>query len=253
MLVRVAAAAVSGARDPLSFLPGVAEQLGWYVYALRDPRGSIFYVGKGKGDRVYQHARFARKFAGESGKQLKLDKIRAIHAAGREVGVEIVRHRIADEAGAYEVEAAVMDALAIVGIELTNLAGGHGSARGWQPLEEIIVRYVAEPATIQPDHHVVLIRISREFRSVSTPDELYESTRNWWKMAPHRHNPEFAFSVYGGIVRSVYRIETWRSDERGRWEFDGVRDSAMEELYVWKDVSRHLPAGAQNPIKYVHC
>ena len=37
-------------RDPLAVLPGVVEKLGYYVYALRDPRsGEIFYVGKGKG------------------------------------------------------------------------------------------------------------------------------------------------------------------------------------------------------------
>jgi hypothetical protein len=35
-------------RQHLEFLPGVAGKLGWYVYALRDPRDStVFYVGKG--------------------------------------------------------------------------------------------------------------------------------------------------------------------------------------------------------------
>jgi hypothetical protein len=232
----------------------VAERLGWYVYALRDPRtGAIFYVGKGKGERVYQHARHAKSVPGETGKQLKLDTIREIHRRGLEVEVEIIRHRIDNEDAAYEIEAAVMDAFALVGVELTNLASGRGRARGWQPLEEIIVQHVAEPAEIAPEYRVVLIRISREFRVSQTSEELYESTRNWWKMAPHRHNPEFAFSVFGGIVRAVFRIQRWRSDDRGRWEFDGIRDATMDDLYVWKDVSRWLPAGAQNPIKYVNC
>jgi len=60
-------------RDPLSFLPGVAEKLGWYVYALRDPRTrKIFYVGKGSSERVYAHARYARKVAGETASELNL-------------------------------------------------------------------------------------------------------------------------------------------------------------------------------------
>ena len=43
------------ARD--SFPEGVAEQLKWYVYRLIDPRnGETFYVGKGKGNRVFAHA-----------------------------------------------------------------------------------------------------------------------------------------------------------------------------------------------------
>jgi hypothetical protein len=75
----------------LAFLPGVAERLGFYVYALRDPRiGQVFYVGKGVGDRVYQHARNA-KASGESAKGAKLATIREVHNAGLEVGVEIIR------------------------------------------------------------------------------------------------------------------------------------------------------------------
>jgi hypothetical protein len=118
-------------RDPLAFLPGAAEQLGWYVYALRDPRsGEVFYVGKGIGNRVYQHARHAKKLTGETSERLKLTTIHSIHNAGLDVGVEIVRHRIPDEQSAYEVEAAVIDTLGLLGSDLTNLVGGHGTERG---------------------------------------------------------------------------------------------------------------------------
>ena len=34
----------------------VVEELKWYVYRLVYPRnGETFYVGKGKGDRVFEH------------------------------------------------------------------------------------------------------------------------------------------------------------------------------------------------------
>ena len=39
------------------FTHGVKEALNYYVYALVDPRDHrIFYIGKGKGDRIFQHA-----------------------------------------------------------------------------------------------------------------------------------------------------------------------------------------------------
>ncbi|MCR2307669.1 hypothetical protein NSX65_32680, partial [Salmonella enterica] len=42
--------------DITEFPSGVIEHLGWYVYRLIDPRdGSTFYVGKGKGNRVFAH------------------------------------------------------------------------------------------------------------------------------------------------------------------------------------------------------
>jgi hypothetical protein len=224
------------------------------VYALRDPRNSaIFYVGKGKGDRAYQHARHAKKVSGESVPQLKLGTIRDIHDEGREVGVEIVRHRIENEDVAYEVEASVIDALRLAGTELTNLAGGHGTSRGWRPLEAIVSEYGAKPVEIE--NPVVLIRIPTLYEHGMTPEALYKATREWWRMNPYRHNPQWAFAVHDGIVRAVYRIERWEphTDRKQRWAFDGVRDTEMEARYLWTNVSRYLRGSAQNPIKYVNC
>ena len=43
-----------------SFKQSVIEGLKYYFYALVDPRDNrIFYVGKGTGNRVYQHAQAA--------------------------------------------------------------------------------------------------------------------------------------------------------------------------------------------------
>ena len=42
---------------PKTFSPFVAEEIGWYVYALQDPRDNkVFYIGKGKDNRVFAHA-----------------------------------------------------------------------------------------------------------------------------------------------------------------------------------------------------
>ena len=246
-------------REPsaFAFLPGMTERLGCYVYALRDPRTRrIFYVGKGAGNRVYQHAIQALVVDPREGREgLKLRTIKEIHDAGREVGIEILRHGLTEEE-AFAAEAVAMDALRAAGFDLTNLAAGHGSSKGWAALDELRARYAAPPIDIDPAHRVVLIRISRNFSAGISDADLYRFTRQWWKMRPSR-SPVWAFSVHGGIVRAVFRITpgswTLAPDSSRRWRWAGKRDPEMEALYVWRDVSHYLPNGAQNPIRYVHC
>ncbi len=62
----------------MEFQQTVKEAIGYYVYALVDPRDKkIFYIGKGKGNRVFQHAEAALY---EKGQSLKLETIRSIIA-----------------------------------------------------------------------------------------------------------------------------------------------------------------------------
>ena len=42
------------------FSQSVIEQLKYYVFFLRDPRnGQVFYVGKGRGNRIFNHVECA--------------------------------------------------------------------------------------------------------------------------------------------------------------------------------------------------
>ncbi len=248
--------------DTLAFLPGMTEHLGYYVYALRDPRPGrgIFYVGKGVGDRVYHHARAALVVPDdEPGQNLKLDTIREIHREKLEVGVEIIRHRLT-EPEAYEVEAGVIDALILTGVPLTNkVIGMRSRARGWHPLDELRALYMAKDLDKNEiTDRLILMKITRLYRSGMSEAELYEVTRGWWYCAPKRHKPELALALYDGVVRAVYRIHDWEvaaGDEgkrRQRRGFRGEMASDKVEQYVWRSV-RHLVKKSQNPIQYLNC
>lgn len=92
----------------------------FYVYELIDPRTDRpFYIGKGKGRRMHQHAKDARN--GKPGR--KCDFIRELHAVGLCPTERIVK-RFEDEAAAYAYEA---ELIAELRDDLLNIAaGGHG-------------------------------------------------------------------------------------------------------------------------------
>lgn len=44
------------------FSDKVKQKLGYYVYALADPRDNkIFYIGKGINNRIFQHCKFSER------------------------------------------------------------------------------------------------------------------------------------------------------------------------------------------------
>lgn len=254
---------------PERFPPGVAERLGYYVYALRDPLAAreIFYVGKGIGERVHQHANRAARVDGESASGLRLDRIRAIHAAGKEVGVEIIRHSLIDEKVAFAVESAVIDALRLNGNDLrANLVSGHGGGDGygqnWEPLDDIVATYAARSVQIPVEMNIILIRLNRA-RWLAEGD-LLEKTRKWWRLGERRTRAEWAFAVHDGIVRAAFRIDGWERpsaedlrdnpQRHGRWAFIGEIDPDVTERFRYADVRSRLgKAGSQNPVRYVNC
>jgi hypothetical protein len=98
--------------------------------------------------------------------------------------------------------------------------------------------------------------------------ELYESTRGVWKLGPRRLKAKFAFAVFEGVVRAVYRIDAWypagsteyqsRSapevQREGRWEFIGApADEVISAAYVDRSVRSYFRQGQQSPIVYVNC
>lgn len=95
----------------------------FYVYHLIDPRNSrVFYVGKGKGDRIEHHEREAQKGVDHP----KCDVIRSIWADGMSVG-RVKVAVFAEEQAAYDFEKVEIARIGLC--NLTNIAPGGG--RPW--------------------------------------------------------------------------------------------------------------------------
>ena len=141
-----------------TFPPGVAERLKWYVYRLIDPRnGETFYAGKGKGDRVFTHAKGGISGEGEEISDPKLQRIREIQGAGLEVAHVVHRHGMDAEGTALVVEAALMDAYP----GLTNKVRGHRSRDyGSRHVEEIIDEYAGEEFDVKEALLLISIGVS---------------------------------------------------------------------------------------------
>ncbi len=243
--------------EPTEFPPEVIERLKCYVYVYFDPAdGAPFYVGRGKGNRAFDHL-------SEAGESDKLDRIRAIRDRGQRPRIELLRY------GLTEGEAALVEAAAIdlMGLDaLTNrVRGNHQGSFGRITAAELIAMFRAVEVPVI--HPAVLITINQLYRSDMSAQELYEATRGVWKLDPERaRRAELALAIVHGVVKEVYRPQEWHPagtltyatrdvaefNGSGRYEFEGdVAEAALREHYVGRAMRKTLGRGHQNPIRYV--
>lgn len=247
----------------------VTEQVGWYVYALRDPRdGKVFYIGKGQGNRVFAHANGAVAEEGDDVSQ-KIAMIKEIHNAGKQVDTLIIRHGIKTGSDAYVVESALIDLLYLLDkdgsndlFQITNLVKGHDyQALGCMSTNAVIAQYDAEPCP-EITEPVMLLKIPVRWFPQMTDEELFESTHGWWKVGERRNKAKYAFAVRDGVIRGIYEIYTWRprakgdrgfiEGEKGRFGFSGAPTSEIDK-YLNKSVKHLYKVGEQSPFKYINC
>jgi uncharacterized protein len=234
------------------FLPAVSEHLDQYVYLLIDPRDDrIFCVGTGAGDACFRHLWEARaNTVDSSGGFSQLATIRAIEADERRVRIDVLRHDL-DPRTAATVAVAVSEAL---GLSDGGDAGQDLPGVGRMSVGDVNTRYGAEPITIAPEHAVMLVQNARAFRRGIDDRQLYEISRGWWKSRVPQRPAQWAFAVFDGVVRAVYRIDAWEPARAGNhWGFRGQRDPVLERRYVLRDVSAYLTDDNPDPVVYVNC
>jgi len=244
-----------------SFPKEVEEALKYYVYKLIDPRdGCVFYVGKGKGSRVFAHCAAALE-PDDVETDIQSEKIETI----REIILEgltplhiIARHGVTEDR-AFLVEAALIDNTP----GLTNIAGGHGSSEhGPASAEQLVSLYSAEEIVLEDGLNVMAINVSKS----TSQRGLYDAVRFAWRVSLQRaERADLVFAVSNGLCRVVFIPEHWLPATRknfpeltettikGRYGFIGTQAS-MNQLSKYR--LKRMPAvfkrkrGAASPILY---
>lgn len=231
------------------------EELKYYVYALIDPRiDKPFYIGKGIGNRVFNHLRLALE---EETENLKYDTIRSILSDNNKVKHIIVRHGL-DEESAFVIESTLIDFLGYFNFGLSNLVAGHNTfERGIMTTDEIIRIYNAQPLQTLDDA-VVIININSSYKRGS--NSFYEATKEYWVIgARQQERVKYALSEYRGLIVEVFEIDNWypvnTKDKQGKdkikWGFNGkIASEEIRQKYINKSVAHAKKKGAANPIRY---
>lgn len=210
------------------------KHLRFYVYALVDPRDKkIFYVGKASANnRAFDHLKSTPSESQKSG------RIREIRASGLEPKVDILRYGLETESAAFEVEAALIDA---IGLEnLTNSVRGHGVDRGRLPAEVVERLHGAKPIVVSDLREPYMVFfIHNSYTPTQTEQEIYDSVRQFWHQVSEEKRRTLAYpiglGVVDGVVIRAYSIAGWfpagttlstrkyDSTKPDKWEFVGQK------------------------------
>ncbi|MCM1220430.1 MAG: hypothetical protein NC548_38690 [Lachnospiraceae bacterium] len=113
--------------------------------------------------------------------------------------------------------------------------------------------------------NVIAIKVNHSYKEDISEAGLYDITRGYWKISIQRaERAEYAFSVYKGIIKEVYKIEKWlpagsvprptlpdAEVPEGRYEFVGeIAEDEIRNKYIGKSMANLYRWGEANPIKY---
>lgn len=234
-----------------------SQKLQYYVYALIDPRDrKPFYVGKGKGNRVFAHVARSLDNPQESD---KYEKIREILNTGQSVEHVIIKHGLTEKA-AFQVESSLIDYSTYFNHKLTNEVLGHNSIEnGLMNTDEIIRKYNA-PELKEMGQDCVLININKTYKRGSGVNGIYDATKASWVIDKNKTSSlKYALSEYRSLVVEVFEINRWYPvdtiDKNGqpkiRWAFEGfVAPDEVRNKYINMSVAHMKVKGASNPIRY---
>ena len=239
------------------FSKEVIEDAKNYVYAFKNTEDNkIFYVGRGKGNRVFGKHNDATE-----------EKIKEIEDSRNGKLERIILRYGMTESAAREVESAFIDFFKKE--NLTNLINGYENNDN-MTVEEFEKEHKLEKIEGITEK-VILIKINKSYEELNNlpkeiyEEELYDKTRKVWKINENRANSaEYVFALNHSKVIEVYKIHNWKQVTEdnyrdlnvpeqliGRCFFNGeLADDEIRNKYIGKTI---LDNNSQNPIRYINC
>lgn len=238
------------------FNKNTIEHLGHYVYALIDPKdNTIFYVGKGTGNRVFAHVNAVLK--GKFSKITpKIEKIEEIHKRTddsiNKVKHCILHHGMTNEHALF-IESVLIDLLHhntqfnLQNSDLANIQSGYDCNRGIRTAEALAQFYNADETQFMPNEKVLALNISK------TDGDIDERIRRYWVVdIAKASQADYILASYKGFVVGVYKDVKW-SPVGKKYEFEHTRVCNGE--FYDRVFHKKLPqrkGGQQNPVWYIH-
>lgn len=255
------------------------EKLKYYVYALVDPTNNnqIFYIGKGKGNRIFQHLKSAENDeevkkdeefkvdAITKRKYQKLQRIRNIINNKKEPGHFIIRYGLTSE-HALIVESVLIDLfqhkfkdISFDNLDgLDNLINGYDS-QGVISVEQLELLYGGKQkeiyAKILETDKIIAINVSIDSLDQK---EIYDRVKGHWRVNVDRANKaEYVVATHAGLIIGVFKRDMskpWTKsphpNEENRYGFQGEesKDESINERLFRKRLDR--TPRSRNPIKY---
>lgn len=248
------------------FSSPVLKYLGnkYYVYTLGDEMNNVFYVGKGKGDRIFSHELESEFFT----KEQLTEKHNKIKELGDKIRRNIINHHLEEN----EALASENTLIQFLGLRnLTNKISGHGDRL--YSVEELEKRFGYLPVSkndINTSELILVVKIDGAFdlsddESVNysflqnnTDDKNLKSrTLFQWKINKSLSSKiKYVIGVNKSpelSVVSAYKIDDYETDGK-RVGFYSSSNSVQtqKELGIYRRSLCDLKFGSGNPITYIN-
>lgn len=185
------------------------EYLKYYVYQLRNSMTKeVFYVGKGNGNRVFEHVKHHNKPIKDFSP--KDEVIKNILSKGNKVIEEIIAYDLTER------EAMVIEASIIKSYTLEKLTNKKHGYQGNVPINANEIEFSIAKPIQKFNYNVLFLKINQLWKNSSTEEELHDALRGYWKLNKDKFSKlDFIIGVTNGIARVIVKAKENKLYEAG--------------------------------------